>query len=73
MTNMTAVDYLIEQYKTKGYIGLQDELQAKEYEKHQTIDFATDFAKDYIGFDSVSSDPNDPGPAAHYYNQKFKK
>jgi hypothetical protein len=38
-------------------------------ERKQTIDFANSFAKDYIGFDSVSTDPNAASPAEHYYNQ----
>jgi len=46
--------------------------KAKEMEKKQQIDFATDFARDYIGFSSVCTDVNDLGPAAHYYNQKNK-
>ena len=68
----TAVEWLIEQYlKDDGYkTGVYK--QALEMERQQTIDFATEFAKEYIGFDSVSTDPNDPGPATHYYNQTKK-
>jgi hypothetical protein len=43
--------------------------EALEIEKQQQIDFATQFAKDYIGFDSVSTDPNAASPAEIYYNQ----
>jgi hypothetical protein len=43
--------------------------QAQAMHKAEIIDFATDFAKDYIGFDSVSADPNAASPAEHYYNQ----
>tara|TARA_R110002126_G_scaffold100487_1_gene231996 strand:+ start:1229 stop:1387 length:159 start_codon:yes stop_codon:yes gene_type:complete len=31
----TAVEWLIEQFRKNGYIGRQDELQAKEMEKEQ--------------------------------------
>jgi len=47
--------------------------KSKAMHKAEMIDFATQFAKDYIGFDSVSSDPNATSPAEHYYNQKFKQ
>ena len=32
---LTAVEWLIEQFSKNGYIGLQDELQAKAMFKHQ--------------------------------------
>lgn len=38
MAQQTAVEWLIEQYTKKGYIGMQDELQAKQMEKQQIID-----------------------------------
>jgi hypothetical protein len=38
MKQLTAVEWLIEQYVNKGYIGIQDELQAKEMEKQQITD-----------------------------------
>ena len=34
----TAVEWLVEQYKKDGYIGIQREEQAKEMEKQQIID-----------------------------------
>jgi hypothetical protein len=74
----TSIEWLkkeLEDYGSNSHLSLDwntfDELceQAKQMEKQQQIDFATDFARDYIGFDSVSSDPNAASPAAHYYNQ----
>jgi hypothetical protein len=38
MTQQTAVEWLIEQFAKKGYIGLQDEQQAKAMEKEQIED-----------------------------------
>lgn len=38
MNKQTAVEWLIEQYSKKGYIGLQDELQAKQMEREQVED-----------------------------------
>ena len=38
MAQQTAVEWLIEQYTKKGYIGMQDELQAKQMEKEQIIE-----------------------------------
>jgi hypothetical protein len=36
----TAVEWLLEQFANKGYVGLQDELQAKAIEKEQMTSFA---------------------------------
>jgi len=59
---MTAVEWLIEQYVNKGYIGIQDELQAKEMEKQQ-------ITKAYQkGYDDV--DVYEP---EKYYNENYKK
>ena len=40
MTTKTAVEWLLEQFANKGYVGLQDELQAKAIEKQQMTSFA---------------------------------
>lgn len=69
--NMTAVEELKHIFddilKDRGvYISWDTYLKQ---EKQQTIDFATNFARDYIGYNSVCTDVNDLGPAAHYYNQ----
>jgi nucleosome binding factor SPN SPT16 subunit len=69
---MTAVEWLISQYIKDGLLNKEVYEQALEMERKQQIDFATEFAKEYIGFDSISTDPNDPGPAERYYNQKHK-
>ena len=72
---MTAVeelkDVLDDVMKSRGIFIAWDAYLSKE--KAQTINFATNFARDYIGFDSVSTDPNAASPAEHYYNQTFKK
>jgi len=65
----TAIEWLISQYIKDGLLNKEVYEQAKQMEKQQQIDFATDFARDYIGFDSVSTDPNAASPAEHYYNQ----
>jgi hypothetical protein len=65
---MTAVEFIHEIAKQREPDKFDWE-QAKQMEKQQQIDFATDFAKDYIGFDSVSTDPTAASPAEHYYNQ----
>jgi hypothetical protein len=39
-TKQTAVEWLLEQFANKGYVGLQDELQAKALEKEQMTSFA---------------------------------
>jgi len=76
---MTAVEYIIDkmqnaQWEYTSWTERREIIeQAKQMEKQQQIFFATEFAKEYIGFDSVSSDPNAASPAAHYYNQTFKK
>jgi len=69
----TAVEWLIEELKKVHHPTEAMIMYAKKLEKQQQIDFATDFARDYIGFDSVSNDPNAATPAEMYYNQTFKK
>lgn len=69
----TAIEWLISQYIKDGLFKKGVYEQALQMEKQQQIDFATDFAKNYIGFDSVSTDPNAASPAEIYYNQKHKK
>jgi hypothetical protein len=61
----TAVEWLLEQFANKGYVGLQDELQAKEMEKEQ-IDDA------YVAglFDGGVDDVNNR-VHAQYYNETF--
>ena len=60
MKNKTAVQWLIDQYEKKGYIGLQNELQAKEMEKNQIMD-AFNYAQIELGME-----------ADEYYEQTFK-
>lgn len=71
MAQQTAVEWLIKQFEQKGYIGKQDELQAKAMEKKQhgnTWDEAIDtherrghnIARSIVDFDD-------------YYNETFKK
>jgi hypothetical protein len=56
----TAVEWLIEQISKNGYIGLQDELQAKEMEKEQIVDA---YQTSHISMMS----------AEQYYNETFKQ
>ena len=35
MSKQSSVEWLIQQFKNKGYIGLQDELQAKQMHKEE--------------------------------------
>ena len=76
MKQQTAVELLIEHLKETYHLTeetLYELEQAKEIEKQQKIDFATDFAREYIGFSSVCTDVNDLGPAAYYYNKTYGK
>ena len=70
----TAIEMLAECLRLRhkeAYNDMYEDIETyyKQIEKQQQIDFATDFAKDYIGFDSVSTDPNAASPAEIYYNQ----
>jgi hypothetical protein len=75
---MTSIEWLKQEFQKYGspsscemLWSTFDELieEAQEMERKQTIDFANSFAKDYIGFDSVSADPNAASSAEYYYNQ----
>jgi len=65
MAQQTAVEWLIEQYTKKGYIGMQDELQAKQIEKEQIIKAAS-----VVLWNNSS---NSTEAAEQYYNETYKK
>jgi hypothetical protein len=62
----TAVEWLVEQFSKNGYIGLQDELQAKAMFKHQIE----------LAFRDGWLDGNNPLifkiENEQYYNEKYK-
>jgi N-acetyl-anhydromuramyl-L-alanine amidase AmpD len=61
----TAVEWLLEQFANKGYVGLQDELQAKAIEKDQITAFAKLWEEKLLDgkIDSVD----------HLYNETYGK
>ena len=61
---VTAVEWLIEQFEQKGYIGKQDELQAIAMEKEQIINAFNDG-------DFMSTGCEDD--AVKYYNETYNK
>ena len=67
MAQQTAVEWLIEQYKKDGYIGIQREQQAKQMEKEQIVN-----AYDAGLFDGTMDDVNDR-IYKQYYNETYGK
>lgn len=78
MKQQTAVEWLIEQYTKKGYIGMQDELQAKQMEKEQ---HQTSFNKGYdrrnyihdFEYGGVEYWEEEPKEFEQYYNETYSK
>jgi hypothetical protein len=72
---MTAVEYIVERMQSgKWEYTPNDErraiiAEAKQMEKRQAIEFADTFARDYIGYNRVTSVINDVSAAEEFYNQ----
>ena len=62
---LTAVEWLLQQFANKGYVELQDELQAKDMEKRQIMTAVYDSM-------GTNTDPN-MGRAEEYYNETYGK
>ena len=64
MSKQTSIEWLIQQFKNKGYIGLQDELQAKQMHKEEIIEA-------FIGHDSDTEENIDV--AEEYYQEIYER
>jgi hypothetical protein len=66
MSKQTAVEWLVEQFSKNGYIGFQDELQAKAMEKEQIVE------ANISGMEFIPADPSMyKQDAEQYYNETY--
>lgn len=72
MSKQTAVEWLVEQFKKKGYIGRQDELQAKAMEREHMIEFTDNYVDNCVFPNENNAIPTTMD-VPHYYDVTYGK